>query len=379
MLVKLLMSIVLETVIACFVFCSDWPPCAKLSGPAKLKLTTPQVRTQIPNLVRWIERHGLHLFHEFPIILLPHIIPHDNMASRSVSPLLRLPNEILYMIAEEFCSPADIVKLLVCNRQLKDNLTWSLLRQNVKSYGATLVPWAAFNGQLETLKTLHSMDDTLVTRRWGTDQTDDNDVRGVSPPSNPQFAQLRQLPHTRGEAQVNGISALHAAVAAGHDHIISWLLDNGSDINSKYQRLCRCVMGGFDDDWRTPLYLALCQRRDSSARLLIQRGASVGMISAFAPITESSSATSLGSSPAPPSVSSPESSTAASPGYCPAESDYVGTTALHVALATGSIELVRFLLDSKLVHPDVTTQAKMTARRAKMTVSRSFVAVRYMG
>lgn len=294
------------------------------------------------------------------------------MASRSVSPLLRLPNEILYMIAEKFCSPADIVKLLVCNRQLKDKLTWCLLRQNVKSYGATLVPWAAFNGQLETLKTLHSMDDTLITRRWETDQSDENDVSGMSTPGNPRFAQLRQLPNTRGGEKLNGISALHAAVAAGHDHIISWLLDNGSDIDSKCRRLCRCMVdeGGFDGDWCTPLYLALCQRRDSSARLLIQRGAS-------APITESSSETSLGSSPAPFSVSSPGSSPGSSsasssgspsgsssgfsPGNYPLESDYAGTTALHTALATGSIELVRLLLDSKLIDPDVTDQHGRTA------------------
>ncbi|KAB5566753.1 ankyrin repeat-containing domain protein [Coniochaeta sp. 2T2.1] len=223
-------------------------------------------------------------------------------------PFLRLPLEMLFTIADH-CTPADIVRLMACNRELEDKLRCHLLHIDITRNGASAVPWAAFHGHLNLLKDLHAHG-ASVTGHWGVPL----DVyRRRHGSLDWKFDYGLEYAPDPGRNMGMTFSALHAATAAGHDNVVSWLLDRGAEVDGECKLMCVCHLGrtvqgvwqGFGESWWTALHLAYCYGHDSTAALLLDRGADRYNMS----------------------------------------STYPGVNALHTAIRTGSLAHVKMLLD----------------------------------
>lgn len=129
--------------------------------------------------------------------------------------------------------------------------------------------------------------------------------------------------------------ALHLAARGGHDNVVDILIDHGASIDVCSRQLCRCMsilcraasgphgiptvrndLSGF-----SPLHLAICHFQESTARLLLSRGAS-------------------------PRLSEPQRDTA--------------PTALHAAAATGQVDLCKHILDGGFVELDAVDHSGLT-------------------
>lgn len=129
--------------------------------------------------------------------------------------------------------------------------------------------------------------------------------------------------------------ALHLAARGGHDNVVGILIDHGASIDVYQRPLCRCMpihcRAAFgphgvptvrnDISGYSPLHLAICHFRESTARLLLSRGAS-------------------------PRLSEPQRDSA--------------PTALHVAAATGQVNLSRHILDGGFVELDAVDHSGLT-------------------
>ncbi|KAB5566787.1 ankyrin repeat-containing domain protein [Coniochaeta sp. 2T2.1] len=223
-------------------------------------------------------------------------------------PFLRLPLEMLFTIADH-CTPADIVRLMACNRELEDKLRCHLLHIDITRNGASAVPWAAFHGHLNLLKDLQAHGASL-TGHWGVPP--DRDRRHHSTLDWKVDYGLEYAPDPGRNMRMT-FSALHAATVAGHDNVVSWLLDRGAEIDGECKLMCVCDLGRTvqgvwpcvgETGW-TALHLAYCYGHDSTAALLLDRGADRHNLS----------------------------------------STYPGVNALHTAIRTGSLAHVKMLLD----------------------------------
>ncbi|KAI1174796.1 ankyrin repeat-containing domain protein [Nemania sp. FL0916] len=78
-------------------------------------------------------------------------------------------------------------------------------------------------------------------------------------------------------------SPLHIAAAAGHDQLVTLLLDSGADINALSREFCLCAVPpkrGEVPLW-TPLHTAMCHSHESTTRLLLSRGASTNVTTPY--------------------------------------------------------------------------------------------------
>ncbi|KAG8167932.1 hypothetical protein KVR01_003621 [Diaporthe batatas] len=126
--------------------------------------------------------------------------------------------------------------------------------------------------------------------------------------------------------------ALHLAARAGNDDVVGILLDHGASIDACSHQLGRRTHflslgsdiyygASISDAGYSPLHLAICHFRSSTARLLLSRGASS-------------------------KLSEPDRKDA--------------MTALHAAAATGQVDLCKHLLDGGFVELDAPDQTGLT-------------------
>lgn len=107
------------------------------------------------------------------------------------------------------------------------------------------------------------------------------------------------------------LSPLAWAAIHGHDSMVQYLLDYGADIEQTSEKLCSCCdskllrcprkilepldfysrdpddddsIDGFIPEW-TPLHYALCNEHESTARLLIERGADANKVGSYYGVT----------------------------------------------------------------------------------------------
>jgi ankyrin repeat protein len=168
--------------------------------------------------------------------------------------LLRLPIELLFCIAD-FCTPVSLLDLVCCNKYLHGQLYSVFRRLGVTAYGGRAILWAASSGHLEFLQFLHRYG-APIFRKWNSDCFE-----------NDAASKYLQEPEFNYEIL---LSPLHLACSWGKDHVVSWLIDNGADVNEP----CLWEMDdGFRPDPEDPLSVALYFRHDSTAKLLIEKGA----------------------------------------------------------------------------------------------------------
>ncbi|KAI0017264.1 ankyrin repeat-containing domain protein [Xylariomycetidae sp. FL0641] len=159
-------------------------------------------------------------------------------------------------------------------------------------------------------------------------------------------------------------SALHCAALNGHNDAVELLLSNGADIHSSAKGLCQCTSrshrigiwqdprdgtgDGLSSPRWTPLHIALCHGKASTARLLLSHGASaISLETAHPDICRVSSADlqlyMLGDDDR----------------FSTLLPDQIlggmrtGITALHLACHIGSLELVQELLEDHRLDVDV--------------------------
>ncbi|KAJ4843481.1 RAC-alpha serine/threonine-protein kinase [Turnera subulata] len=134
------------------------------------------------------------------------------------------------------------------------------------------------------------------------------------------------------ESDNNGRSAMHIAASKGFENCVLLLLDYGADPNSR------------DSDGNVPLWEAMLAGHPEVAKLLLENGASIhsGDVGHFACTCAEQNRLDLlkelGQYGA--NINTPRNN---------------GTTALHVAVCEGNVEMVRFLLDhgANVDKPDV--------------------------
>lgn len=143
-------------------------------------------------------------------------------------PLLKFPNELLYLVVEGFCS-ADLNSLCKTNRRLNTILR-PLLNKSMLQKKDRLLLWAARKGR-EPLARL------LLENGADVNFSDD-------------------------------ISALCYAVSSGHEGVVKLLLEHGADIENKRGNFQRSAL--HDAAWELG--------RESIARLLIEKGADLNSL-----------------------------------------------------------------------------------------------------
>lgn len=142
--------------------------------------------------------------------------------------------------------------------------------------------------------------------------------------------------HPDTEAGPRGaFRALHLAARGGHDNVVGILIDHGASIDVCSRQLCKCMPilcpAASESHWIStvrndlsgfsPLHLAICHFQESTARLLLSRGAS-------------------------PRLSEPQRDSA--------------PTALHAAAATGQTNLCKHILDGGFVELDAVDHSGLT-------------------
>ncbi|OIW31662.1 ankyrin [Coniochaeta ligniaria NRRL 30616] len=174
----------------------------------------------------------------------------------SRSRLLRLPTELLFCIAD-VCTPASVLNLVCCNKYLHELLYGFFRRLGVTAYGGGAIPWAANRGDLEFLQLLHHHGGRIF-QQWGLKD------HGAMYEKRIPF---ESVPDPEPQHQFRDrVSPLHLATMRGHDHIVSWLIDAGADVNDP------CMWRG---DLDNALSLAFTAAHDSTAKILIEKGAAI--------------------------------------------------------------------------------------------------------
>ncbi|KAI0459281.1 ankyrin [Xylaria acuta] len=136
-------------------------------------------------------------------------------------------------------------------------------------------------------------------------------------------------------------AALHLAAANGQDEAVCFLIDKGANIDAPSKKFCECqqvkVYVTYDEDshlplW-SPLHMAICRGHLQTARLLLNRGASIFVEIDGLEGLESKS----------DSVSADTSAAAADPTTRPRNQNRC--TALHAACFHGEYSLVKTLIE----------------------------------
>ena len=227
--------------------------------------------------------------------------------------LSSLPVETLVRIARACDTARDKAALAATNRRIYGLANRVLYLHNIRHQDASAVAWAAqSSSRFKSLVTLVECGAEL------------NDTAGSTAPAN---LYPSGFTHPQMEEIVNAVyTVLGVAAKAGNDLAVSWLVKRGARVDSPVHNLCSCQLhpgqlyGSNDlDEWGfsptkspfwTPLHIAICQGHASTAKILIEQGASL-------------------------SVCKPESGGQ--------------TTALHTAAMCNNAEVIRYLVQNKLV------------------------------
>lgn len=172
---------------------------------------------------------------------------------------------------------------------------------SVKANNLPQVYWAIEEGQCGTLK-------RLIDNGVDVDMLDDDDK-----PFNIEDTLVDKGLHYHWRNIILAYGARYSPLALaayhGHDEMVKLLLDNGADIEQDSAHLCDCCNllircaaslpdrpefwedsdrddgGGYlaweeyvHDSWWSPLHYAICQKNVSTAKLLLERGASAGYV-----------------------------------------------------------------------------------------------------
>ncbi|KAF6786794.1 ankyrin repeat domain protein [Colletotrichum sojae] len=188
--------------------------------------------------------------------------------------LLSLATETLAHIAQFCDEPSQVVEIVRASRRLHEIFHPELYRIAIETQHPGMTVLAAAEGRLETLKTAASFSADL------------NREYPVPPPA----WVLGRWPGVDAPPHACWGTPLHLAVRSGHIHVVKWLLEQNVDVDSPGRYLCRCVdvysqgPGSMDEppprrvsidmyEAFMPLHLAICNRQDSLAHLLLDAGA----------------------------------------------------------------------------------------------------------
>lgn len=220
-----------------------------------------------------IKPHQANTIPDQQKLIDPDLPTHDETSV----PICRLPTEIIGSIAGLCGSTQDIVNLMKCNRHLHYVLGESLLHFAVQDNAPRWVIRAVYDGNLELLQALH---------RHGARLADQLGIDGWcyhpmelqyhihSCKADPDF---RLLP---------SFQALHVAAVRGHEHVVSWLVNQGAPLNGDSKMLWlykpwnwKALFKRVNLRARTPLHAALCERHWSAAKTLMEKGAAADSLS----------------------------------------------------------------------------------------------------
>jgi ankyrin repeat protein len=228
--------------------------------------------------------------------------------------LPHFPTELLLLVASYLETVEDKLALAATCRRVRDATIYGLYRFFAVDRHANAAVWAALSGDTTVLDALWPYNPRLVNRYWEYDRDPANDfelrarnLRDWDQSSYPcPVCQLHACPHppypdngSVDQALVEAVlgtvdlcrltacfeyprsgrfALLHLAALCNDTDQISWLLDHGASIDAPCVLLaCREVDQDGDYPMLTALQLALCNRNSDSAKLLIERGASLGV------------------------------------------------------------------------------------------------------
>ncbi|KAL8296681.1 hypothetical protein RB597_005997 [Gaeumannomyces tritici] len=212
-------------------------------------------------------------------------------------PLLTIPDELLLNIFYD-CDIGEKAALVRVNRHLYHKLNPHLYIFNVRNEGSSTLVWAAWTGNLETMK--------LAWDAMGAVGNDDAwryfcDF-AVTCQSNTFLPksfreQAKSVPSTIGsESRYGfppryGLPPLHLATRQGHNEMVAWMLSHGAQTDSTLVGCFKCgnllydchihEISGYppglylaQDHLVSLLHLAICQGHMSTTEVLIKHGTS---------------------------------------------------------------------------------------------------------
>ncbi|KAI0122899.1 ankyrin repeat-containing domain protein [Xylariales sp. AK1849] len=208
--------------------------------------------------------------------------------------LTKLPFELLKFVIQEL-GPRDVSSLARSCSFLHVTISpilYRMVRDDVE-----VLSWATYNGRIDTIERLIAAGaDTnaaLVKNTAPAMETREfPSVHALQDYSIQLMLLEQQNAHRRGRSHrhrhfkrdIKFHNALHIAAQLGYGNVIDLLLRHGADINARSRGLCRCVFmtepdarfvsAPDDTAMLMPLHLAICSRNESSANLLMSRGAS---------------------------------------------------------------------------------------------------------
>lgn len=206
-------------------------------------------------------------------------------------PLLDFPNELLLIVAGSL-TQEDLQSFYQTNSRLRNLLT-SLLYRDVD--GGSMLSWATDNGH-ETLLRLALHKGADITEQTYENEPLDTEHWAATKYDN-VLLEIRLQASTDGSCfEVYRLNALHRAALAGHETIVSILLEHGAslfDLTSRgdtalhiaschgYGAVTRLLIGRGalinEPGWKgcTPLHFAAMQGHEDIVRILIESGAAV--------------------------------------------------------------------------------------------------------
>lgn len=183
----------------------------------------------------------------------------------------KLPTELIQQIAMDLDSPQDRVALSRVSKTLFVNVLPVLYRHHSSTLEA--VKWAAEKGRLDILEAAVRYSENVA------------DMLNSLPPSWPYcpclYPGLEDCPHPRPTDTYKYATPLHVAAYHGQDEVVKFLLAHGAAINAMSLNYCPC---NYHETWEkessdlfswTPLHHAICSRHLSTAKLLLDHGASM--------------------------------------------------------------------------------------------------------
>ncbi|KAK2764042.1 hypothetical protein FQN54_009661 [Arachnomyces sp. PD_36] len=190
-------------------------------------------------------------------------------------PLLDLPNEILWIIAEHLDSESDINSLTRTNVQLYNRLCDRLYSNNAKHHNSSALPWAVDRGRKETaLKSLRNGADVEVQggfSRWlmvypYRDGVELTPLRLALRLGRMEFAELLLKFGARVYDPCEGATPLWEAIYTGRTAVVKLLVEHGAEVNA-------------EDGFVTLLARAVAGKDEELVMFLLEKGAEVNVYS----------------------------------------------------------------------------------------------------